>query len=141
MTFAVLSIQCSVNVPASKIPAQAWRPGELGKVKQTIYVEKSGSDLSLRNLRAFGGAPLDSEELQRFGIVGILQPGDMIRIVRCFDYPGSTTGGTHLEGEVLTGDLLGKKVTWGFSLANSVADDSGETFCIPDPKVLERVSE
>jgi hypothetical protein len=85
------------------------------------------------------GRRLSDDELKRFGIVGILQADDMLRIVRCFDYPTSTAGGTYLEGVVIKGPLLGTKVTWGSNLTNSIADSSGETFCIPDPDVLERV--
>lgn len=90
-----------------------------------IYVEKSGSDLRMR---------IDN----RYDIVGKLNPGDTIRILRCMDYPLSTTGGTHLQMEVIKGNMLGSKITNGI-IFDYVVDTSGEAFAIPKPDILDRV--
>lgn len=116
---------CTVSVPKSKIPVDAWQPGDIGRVKRIIYVERYREIVSL-------------SKTNRDELVGVLNPGDLIRIISCINYPHSTTGGTHLEMEAISGGMKSVKFTDGI-IFDSVVDSEGETFAAPDPKIIERV--
>lgn len=135
--------QCSVNVPESKIPSVAWRPGNSCKVMRKIYIENDDKELWLTNPRLIGGGRvLNPSDMLRYNIVGVLLPGDLIRITRCFKYPGSTTGGTYLEGVIQHGSCEGEKVVWAESSFGNkyVTDESGLPFGTPDSDWFLRVN-
>lgn len=124
----ILSVTCSctVSVPKSKIPIEAWQPGDIGRVKRIIFVERDRKIVSL--------SIYNYDER-----VGVLNPGDHVRILRCTNYPMSSTGGTQLEMEAISGDMKSVKFSGGI-IFDDVVDSEGEAFAIPDPKIIERIN-
>ena len=138
--FSLLSIQCSVsvpvNIPASSIPPQAWRPGDLCKFRKQIYMSKDGNSIYLTEPGLIeSGRKLDTNEMIRHNIVGIIEPGDLIRISKCYRYTGSSFGGTYLEGVLATGPKIGETVVWHCTTMGNkhITTAAGLTFATPDP--------
>ena len=120
----LLLTQCAVSVPKSDIPASAWRPDDIGVATNKIYIQKSrsGSDLRLR-------------ADDKYDVIGVIQPGEKIQITRCYRYPVTTAGGTHLDAVILDGKFSGTKVSMGI-LGNTY----DFIYLKPNPKVLERIN-
>lgn len=121
-----VTCSCTVSVPKSKIPLEAWQPGDIGRVKRIIYVERYHETVSL-------------SKTNRDELVGVLNPGDHVQILRCTNYPMSSTGGTQLEMEAISGDMKSVKFSGGI-IFDDVVDSKGETFAIPDSKIVERIN-
>lgn len=121
-----ITCSCTVSVPKSKIPSEAWQPGDIGRVKSVLYVERYREIVSL-------------SKTNRDELVGVLNPGDHVRILRCTNYPMSSTGGTQLEMEAISGDMKSVKFSGGI-IFDDVVDSEGEAFAIPDPKTVERIN-
>lgn len=139
--FSLLLIQCSVsipvNVPASSIPPQAWRPGDSCKFRKQVYMMKDGDDIYLMDPSLIAlGRKLDAADMIRYNIVGTIEPGDVIRISRCFRYSGSSVGGTYLEGVLVVGSEFGEKVVWHSNTIGGryITTDAGIIFAAPDPE-------
>lgn len=89
--------------------------------KQTIYIDKDGSDLTL------GTNP-------HYDHIGTLKPGERIQITRCYRYPVTTAGGTHLNAVILDGKFSGTKVSMGI-----LGNKYDFIYLMPNPEIIVRV--
>ena len=135
-SFAILLTQCIVHYTPSQIPAQAWRPGDLCKIKSKLYIVKDGGDYTLECPKNVGSSLVSSG-----AVVGVLNPGDLLRIVSCSETFASSIGGTYLDALVVKGDLAGKIVTGLDSISMKyINNNSGVPFSTPDPIWFERIN-